>query len=219
MSRQYDEAMEGRFDLYGTEYRIIEPDNLEELSKAFEVRSALETHISGLMHDEDSSGYDDLLQEQKDYIKEYIDSLPEFDSTILSGNIVFLAKKYGMRVGEFEETIGVSTGYLSRTIKENSKKKISIDVIWKIANTFGVDVNTLIGTEMWAPHSNTNLLEQFIDRLYEDTRDNFFSWNNEGGVMTVLHDRFVEMDLVGEEDDETAVYFPKHLNSKCNPGC
>ena len=57
MSRQFDEAMEGRFDLYGKEYRLIEPENIEELMQALEVKSALETHISGLMHDEDSSGY------------------------------------------------------------------------------------------------------------------------------------------------------------------
>ena len=111
MSRQFDEAMEGRFDLYGKEYRLIEPENIEELMQALEVKSALETHISGLMHDEDSSGYDSLLQEQTDYIREFIDSLGEFDSSTLAGNIVFLAKKHGMRVGELEDIIGVSAGY------------------------------------------------------------------------------------------------------------
>ena len=42
MSRQFDEAMEGRFDLYGKEYRLIEPENIEELMQALEVKSALE---------------------------------------------------------------------------------------------------------------------------------------------------------------------------------
>ena len=41
MSRQFDEAMEGRFDLYGKEYRLIEPENIEELMQALEVKSAL----------------------------------------------------------------------------------------------------------------------------------------------------------------------------------
>lgn len=213
MSRQYDEYMEGRFDLYGTEYKLVEPENIEELMQAFEVKSALETHISGLMHDEDSSGYDSLLQEQIDCIREYAESLEEFDSSTLANNIVYLAKKHGMRVGELEDTIGISTGYLSRTIKENSKKKMSIDVVWKIARLFETDIKTLTETEMWIAHTNTNLLERFLERLYEDTHNNFFVWEPEGGMMTILHERFKDMGLITEEEDETAVYHPNHLNS------
>lgn len=212
MFRQYDEYMEGRFDLYGMEYKLVEPENIEELMQAFEVKSALETHISGLMHDEDSSGYDSLLQEQIDYIHEYAESLGEFDSSTLANNIVYLAKKHGMRVGELEDTIGISAGYLSRTIKENSKKKMSIDVVWKIARLFETDIKTLTETEMWIAHTNTDLLERFLEHLYEDTRDNFFAWESEGGVMIVLHDRYKEMGLITEEEDETAVYHPNHLN-------
>lgn len=212
MSRQKDETMVGRFDLYGTEYKLIEPENLEELMQAFGVKSALETHISGLMHGEDSSGYDSLLQEQIDYIHEYLESLGEFDSSTLANNIVYLAKKHGMRVGELEDTIGVSAGYLSRTIKKNSKKKMSIDVVWKIARLFETDIKTLTETAMWLARTNTDLLERFLEQLYENTRDNFFAWESEGGVMIVLHDRYKEMGLITEEEDETAVYHPNHLN-------
>ena len=176
------------------------------------MKSALETHISGLMHDEDSSGYDSLLQEQTDYIREFIESLGEFDSSTLAGNIVFLAKKHGMRVGELEDIIGVSAGYLSRTIKENSKKKISVDIVWKIARLFGTDIKTLTEKELWISRSNTDLLERFLERLYNDTKDNFFSWEYDGGVMVMLKDRYTEMGLVTEEDDETPVYHPNHLN-------
>ena len=214
MSRQYDEAMEGRFDLYGEEYRLIEPENIDELMQALEVKSALETYISGLMHDEDSSGYESLLQDQIDNIHEYVESLGEFDSSMLANNIMYLVKKYNMKIGELEDVIGVSAGYLSRTIKENSKKKISIDIVWKIAQLFDTDIVTLTETQMWIAHTNTTLLENFLDRLYADTKDNFFSWNSEGGVMVVLDDRYKELGLVTEEDEgeEIAVYHPKHLN-------
>ena len=30
MSRQFNEQMENRFDLYGTEYKLVEPKNLNE---------------------------------------------------------------------------------------------------------------------------------------------------------------------------------------------
>lgn len=212
MSQQFDEYMEGRFELYGTEYKLVEPENIDELMQAFDVKYALETHISGLMHDEDSSGYESLLQKQIDYIHEYVESLGEFESSTLANNIVYLAKKHGMRVGELENTIGVSAGYLSRTIKENSKKKMSIDIVWKIAQLFGTDIKTLTESEMWVAHTNTDLLECFLDRLYEDTRDNFFTWELDGGVMAMLSDRYKVMGLITEEEDETAVYHANHLN-------
>lgn len=212
MSRQYDEAMEGHFDLNGTEYVLVEPSNMDELVKAFEVKSALETYISGFMHDEDSSGYENLLEEQNDYIKEYVDSLGEFDSTILSNNITFLTNKNGMKVGELESMLDISAGYISRTIKENSKKKMSIDTVWKIAQLFGTDVDTLIEKEMWLSRSNTELIEKFIDRLYQETASNSLVWESDGGLIAVLDERYVQMGLVTENEDGAAIYHPKHLN-------
>ena len=211
MSHYFNEQMGNFFDLYGTEYKLIEPENLNELTQALEVKSVLETHISGLMHDEDSSGYENLLQEQIDFIHEYIESLGEFDSSTLANNIIYLAKKNGIRVGELEYTIGVSAGYLSRTIKKNSKKKMSIDIAWKIAQLFETDIKTLTESEMWVAHTNTDLLERFLERLYDDTRDNFLAWESEGGVMTALNDRYKTMGLITEEN-QTAIYHPNHLN-------
>lgn len=214
MSRQFDEHMEGRFDLYGKEYSLIEPDNADELVKALEVKSALQTYISGLMHDEDSSEWCDLLQQQEDYIKEYVDSLGEFDNGTLANNIVFLVKKNGMRVGELEDMLGISAGYISRTVKEDSKKKMSVDIVWKIARLFDTDIRTLTESQMWVSHSNTDLLVKFLQRLYQDTKDNFFAWENDGGVMVVLNERYEKMGLITTEDAETAVYHPNHLNQE-----
>jgi transcriptional regulator with XRE-family HTH domain len=204
--------MEGHFDLNGIEYVLVEPSNTDELVQAFEVKSALETYISGFMHDEDPSGYESLLQEQDDYIREYADSLGEFDSTILSNNISFLTKKNGMKVGELESMLDISAGYISRTIKENSKKKMSIDTVWKIAKLFNTDICTLTETEMWISHSNTELIEKFIDRLYQETASKSLVWESDGGLIMVLDERYVQMGLVTENEDGAAIYHPKHLN-------
>lgn len=212
MSRQFDEYMEGRFDLYGEEYTLIEPGNADELVKALEVKSALQTYISGLMNDEDSSGWCDLLQQQEDYIKEYVISLGDFDNSTLANNIAFLVKKNGMRVGELEDMLGISAGYISRTVKEDSKKKMSIDIVWKTARLFDTDIKTLTESQMWISHSNTDLLIKFLQRLYQDTKDNLFAWENDGGVMVVLNERYKKMGLITTEDDETAVYHPNHMN-------
>ena len=37
MSRQYNEYMESKFELFGEQYEIVEPNDLESLMKAIEV--------------------------------------------------------------------------------------------------------------------------------------------------------------------------------------
>lgn len=212
MSKQFDEYMEGRFEIYGTEYELIAPDSAKELSNAIETKRALETCISAMMHDEDSSGYEELLQEQKDYIQEYIEGIGEFDNSTLAANIAYLAKENGLRVGDLEEALGISAGYISRTIKENSKKKMSIDTVWKIAQLFNTDVNTLLQSHLWDRESNTSLLEVFLDKLYFDTRDNYLTWEYDGGLMIMLNDRYEEMGLLEEEDTHTVIYHLNHPN-------
>lgn len=213
MSRQYDENMEGRFEIYGEEYSLVEPCNAKELMEALNVKDKIETYISGLMHDEDSSGWCSLLQEQEDYISTYVDSLGDFDNTIFANNIGYLLKKNGMRVGELEEVLGISTGYISRTVKEDSKKKMSIDIVWKISRVFDTDIRTLTETEMWMSRNNTDLLTKFLERLYKDTQNDYFSWENDGGIMVVLSDRFEKSGLITTKEDDKCVYHPQHLNS------
>ena len=74
MSRQFDEYMEGKFELFGETYELVEPENFEELLQALRVRDVIQNGINGLMHDEDSSGLSALLEEQDGYIREYLDS-------------------------------------------------------------------------------------------------------------------------------------------------
>lgn len=212
MSRQYDEAMEGRFDLYGTEYRLIEPDSLEDLVAALEVKAALETHISGLMHDEDSSGFEELLHEQTEYIQEYIDNLGEFDNSVLINNINFFLRKYRLRMGELEQLIGLSAGYISRTAKENSGKKLSIDVVWKLSRFFGVDVKSLIETDLTVPHSNAKMVVQFLDKLCRQTAENEIKWENLGGAICYLDEALKTSGLFAEEDGTTIYRANDHMN-------
>lgn len=214
MSRQFDEYMADKFEIYGELYSLVEPENTKELMEALEIKARIQDKISSLMHDEDSSGWCNLLQQQEDYISEYIESLGDFDNTTLANNIVYLVKKNSMRVGELEEFLGISTGYISRTIKEDSKKKMSIDIVWKIARLFDTDIRTLTETQMWVSHSNTDLLVKFLDKLYKDTKDNYFAWENGGGVMVVLNERYEKAGIITTEADEKCVYHPKHMNQE-----
>ena len=209
------EMKEGRFDIFGTEYRLIEPNSLEELVAALEVKAALEAHISRLVHDDDSKRYDHYLKLQLFYIKKYLDKLGDFDNSHLIGNINFFLRKLNLRIGELEQIIGVSAGYISRTAKENAAKKLSIDVVWKLARLFGVDIRTLIETDLNVPNSNTNVVLKFLDKLCRQTEQNKIIWENHGGTMNYLDKAFGTADLFVEKENGIIRYKPKgHMNPK-----
>ena len=201
MSRQFDEHMADKFELYGEFHSLIEPSNFEELMKAIQVRDVIQTAISGLMHDEDSSEWGDLLQTQEDYIQGYLDSLGGFDNSFLVSNINYLAKKDNLRIGDLEKLLGISAGYISRTAKENSAKKLSIDVVWKIAKLFETDFSALLETDIQIPNTNTEMAAKFLQKVYKQTEEGTIEWINNGGVECELDDSINAVGLVTEEDE------------------
>lgn len=211
MSRQFDEYMADKFELYGEVYSLVEPSNFEELMKAIQVKDVIQTAINGLTHDEDSSRWGNLLQNQEDYIQEYLDSLGEFDNSFLVSNINYLAKKNNLRIGDLEKLLGISAGYISRTAKENSAKKLSIDVVWKIAKLFETDIKALIGTNLQIPNSNTGIAMKFLQKAYRETEEGTIEWINNGGVECELDESIKAVRLV-TEDDDTTLYHPMRLS-------
>lgn len=203
MSRQFDDYMDNKFELYGEMYELVEPENFEELMEAYQIKDVIQTAINGLMHDEESSGWYTLMQEQEDYIQGYLDSIGEFDNSYLVSNINYLAKKNNLRIGEVEGMLRLSAGYISRTAKENSAKKLSIDVVWKIARLFEVDLRTLISTDLQIPNSNTDLAAKFLEKAYRETESGLIEWQCNGGVETQLDDSLKDSGLITLEGDKT----------------
>lgn len=218
MSRQYNEYMEGKFEIYGETYELVEPSNFDELIKALEIKETIQNYLSGLMHDEDPGVFTDYLQEQEDYINAYLENIGEFDNSLLISNINYLAKKHNLRIGDVERLLGISAGYISRTAKENSAKKLSIDVVWKIAKLFEVSVNSIINSDLRMPRTNTELLINFLGKLFRDTKEDILKWSFEGGFECDAYDRYLELGMVSEVSDEetdeyTYRYYPRHLNN------
>jgi transcriptional regulator with XRE-family HTH domain len=211
MSRQFDDYMSNSYEINGELNSLISPENFTELMRALESRDLIQQQIDSLMHDEDDSGWLNLLQGQEDLIQEYLDGIGEFNNGCLISNIAFLAKKSDIRFGDLEKMLGISAGYISRTAKENSAKRLSIDVVWKIACLFEVDIKELIETDLSVPNKNTELILQFIKKLRRQTEECSIEWQSDGGVVHELNARYTEMGLISEED-EVAIYHPSHLN-------
>ena len=218
MSRQYDEYIDGCFELYGETYRIIEPSNIKEFAEALELSEKIQNRLDACMHhDDDIGNWEQLLEEQNSYIDEYIEGLPEYDNTIFNENLSFLLDKYSMRIGGLENVLHLSPGYISRTSKKDSAKKLSIDVVWKISEFFEVDLEKLLCSSMKMPDKNSELIMKFVDKLYKKTQSHEIEWANVGGFEFYLHSEYEQLDLIKENqneeaDDDVPIYKPDGLN-------
>ena len=196
------------FDLYGEQYHIVEPTCLDELLKAFEIRNMIQSYFLSLnSEDPDKNYWYRILGEQDGNIQTYLDNLGEFDNTVLINNVSYLAKKSGMRFGDLESALGLSAGYISRTAKTDSKKRMSIDVVWKIAKLFEIELSSLIGRDLSVPEHGVDVLVKFIEKLTTKTIASEIVWENHGGYMCSLNSRYVSLGLAKIEDgDDVASY-------------
>jgi len=210
MSRQYNEKMENRFELYGDEYELVYPTNLEELVEAIRIRDLLQQGIDS--HEPDSGHpYYHLHRTQTEWIDDFVVNLGEFDNSFLMKNIAFLTKKNGIGIGNLEKILGISAGYISRTAKGTSGKKMSIDNVWRIARLFGVDLRSLLECDLKISNTNTELLIRFLEKLSRQTEANEIIWKNCGGAICNLDERLAAFPYFVEEED-ALVYKVPHLN-------
>lgn len=212
MSCRYDRYNEGCFELYGRQYWLVEPKDFKELLQAYEVRELIQRELNGLMDDEDSSSWEMLMQKQEDYIQEFIDKRPDFDNGTLMRNLSFLLKKYNMKMGDLEKILGISAGYISRTAKENSAKKLSIDVVWKIAALFEISIDKLINDDISELTGNMGMLVNFMDRLLHQTECVDIEWENLGGIHGETDETFDQLGLFMREDDGFVRYLAPTRN-------
>lgn len=212
MSRQYDEYMTNRFELFGEEYELVEPTSLEELVEALRIKDLLQQGIDSLEPDSGHPYYS-LQRTQDNWIREYITALGDFDNSLLVKNIAYLTKKNGIGIGDLERILGISAGYISRTAKGSSGKKMSIDNVWKIARLFGVELRALIETDLQIPNKNTELLARFLDKLRQQTEDNKITWHNCGGACCYMEERLSRLPcFVKDSEQDATVYRVDHLN-------
>lgn len=180
MSHQFDQMFGDSVCLYGDEYKpLIEPDSIEGLVEALDLLDEIETVLSGKMHDEDTSSLEDAIEKQKELIQFFLEDIGEFDNKILVSNITFLTKKHGIRIGDLEKMLGISAGYISRTAKENSGKKMSVDVVWKLSRIFETDIRILLEVDLNGLTPTESYYATFLNKLIRDTAADKLDWEKE----------------------------------------
>lgn len=213
MSRQFDETIQNKFEYNEEMYSLVEEiKNVADLAEAFKILDILNDCERQY---EPDSGHPCfwMIRQQEEVIKEYMDTVGEFDNSIFLANLSYLLREHNIRVGELEQILGISSGYISRTAKQGSAKKLSIDVVWKIAALFKVSLEDLLKKNIATPESNSEIIARFLAKVTHETEAHVVEWENGGGAMSYLEDRFKSLPLFTEEDDGTVVYHPdKHMN-------
>lgn len=196
----------------GTTYYCIKPTSPKEYVESYQNLNKLKSLIEN--NDTHSQKFveevEELIYKQDKYMDNFVRRFGDFDNSILIGNISYLTKSLNMGIGELEDAIGLSAGYISRTAKEASKKKMSVDIVWKIAKFFKVDIKDLINKDLSVPDCRMDILNNFIDKLIKMTLADEMDWKSHGGFSSQLDEKYANMGLISETDDCEDVYHSKY---------
>ena len=119
-------------------------------------------------------------EEQKKLITEFINAQANYDSKFLGSNLEYLLKMNSLRISDLEELLGVSAGYVSRTVNPDSKKRLSVDIVWKISVIFQVNVDDLLNIDFRIPTQSLCDVIAFFEKLKHETDEATIHWKNEG---------------------------------------
>ena len=201
------------FKILETEYHVIIPQSANGLWYALKTRDKLKAYVEKHGPENDSQKIYKLIGEQDHYIDRYIETVCSFDNSFLVNNIAYLVKKQNLKLGELEELLGISAGYISRTAKENSGKRMSVDVVWKLARLFDVDIDKLLCCNLNELKGNAAVLVRFVERMIRRTESGILQWEDCGGEYEMPDEDLIDSGMVSWEDERT-VYHPRHMNQR-----
>lgn len=101
-----------------------------------------------------------------------------FDRAKLLKNISAVIQERGVKIGELETSVGVSPGYLSRLSKDDIKTLPPLDVVWRIAKALSVSMERLIEGNFDHASATVTYMQQFLQKLFEDTVNSVIDWNS-----------------------------------------
>lgn len=174
-------------------------DNLKELKDRYE-----QMGMEKQEEDEESESIAEAIQEQEKQIHNF-SSKYVYDNTRLRDNLNQLLKQNGLQVNTLEALLELSAGYISRTMGKDAKKRLSIDVVCKIASMFNINMNDLLNTDLSAPTKDMKKVVDFIGKLKKDIEDEKSHWT----TITLFPFREKgDSDLFFSKDGKKEIYKP-----------
>ena len=129
-----------------------------------------------------------------------------FDKSRLMNNISELIKERGRKIGEIEDVVGVSKGYLSRMSKADNETMPGVDLIYRLACELDVSLDTLVCGDFGRSNDNLFYMIKFLYRLKLDTDLHDLIWTKdtsfygENSDEYIFHPLFEFDDFIRAED-------------------
>lgn len=131
----------------------------------------------------------------------------DYDKQKLMDNIYFLIQEREIKIGELENEIGVSTGYISR-LNKNPESAVSVELAWKIAKFFGVSIDMMIEGNLSKVKDNLQFMGRFINALKDKTDANELEWDSiriEDINEKLREPGSIDFPIIGERKDGSEI--------------
>ncbi len=132
------------------------------------------------------------IEEQEFELNKYTENIGTFNTELFRQNLDNLLKAKGLKISELEAALGLSAGYISRVTGPDSKRKLTVETLWKIAEILQVNIDDLLNKDVSEPGRDLKTVFEFIDRLYQETINEDIHWENIGSSPNERNDIFFE---------------------------
>lgn len=99
-----------------------------------------------------------------------------YDRSRVIRNIYGLAKEQNIRIGDLEQEAGVSVGYLSRLMKDESKGSFSVELLCTLAEKLGSTLDGLVFNDKDELTDNETYFLDFLEKIILDTEKYELEW-------------------------------------------
>lgn len=129
----------------------------------------------------------------------------EFSRQRLAENIMMLMQQKKLKIGEVEQQIGISTGYLSKMLKKETDAAPSTDIIWKLSKVLGVSTDMLIEGDFSQATDNLQYMRNFLCRLQSLTDSNELEWDRISihDINDALRSKYPRLPIIKTMDTAT----------------
>lgn len=117
-----------------------------------------------------------FIKKQKSSIDDYVSRIGSLDKELLMKNINVLLRENQIKMSDLESFLDISPGYISRTMKAGSDKRLSSEHLYKISRLFKVDIDRLVSYDMDYINTQETKLSSFFSRIRSGTNANVIKW-------------------------------------------
>lgn len=197
--------------------QVVEVNSIEQYVAAQENIKKMEDKISQIEESSDNvEEWTSALEEQRQKVRDFIDNYPTYNAKIFGDNLSYLTEQHRMKISDLEAVLGLSAGYISRTMGPDAKRRMSIDSVWKISELFSINIDDLLTRNLASPTEAIIPVVEFIRKLKDQTDAGEIHWKCLGKLGAKGTDLLYKEEK--DSDGKTAIaYEPENVDGEC--GC